>query len=93
MINNCYLRQKDRSPKLEDDKIMNKTFTLKDQEYEEFYMLCDEKESGAVKKSLKDIPSNQLLVKEVDIVFTLLRMIISLFFMILERFQREYKKF
>ena len=36
-------------------------------------MLCDEKESGAIKKSLKDIPSHKLLVKEVDIVFTLFK--------------------
>ena len=46
---------------------MNNNF-LQDDEYEEYFMPCDEKESGAVKKSLNDIPPNQLLLREVDIV-------------------------
>ena len=47
---------------------MNNSFHLQDDDYEEYYMPCDEKESGGVKKSLNDIPPNQLLLREVDIV-------------------------
>ena len=71
MIIWIYLRQKNQSSTLSNvDKVKNESFGLKDREYEEFYLPCDEKESGAIKKSLNDIPSNQLLLREVDIVST-----------------------
>jgi len=61
-------KKKPSSPTIKNvDQIMVSNFdALKDDEYEDFYMPCEENEQGVIKMSLTEIPPNQLLLREVN---------------------------
>jgi vacuolar protein-sorting-associated protein 4 len=63
------MKKKKPTPKIMNfDKIIVDNFDVADsEEAEEFYQPCDENEPGAVKKSLAEIPPNQLLLRDVNL--------------------------